>query len=139
MDWLQSVLEKKCKIKLQRIGENKLGKAGCRLAEGQVLNRVVGMTPHGHELEADLRHAELIIEQLELENSKLVITPRIALEVKCAAWDEKGDEPEGEELPPEQIIRFRATGARSHYLQPNRPDIQYAVKEVRRQMSRPKT
>ena len=46
-------------------------RAGARLAEGQVLNRVVRWTPEGYELEADLRHAELIIEQLELENSEL--------------------------------------------------------------------
>ena len=77
-----------------------------------------------YELEADIRHAELIIEQLELENSKPVITPGVHLEVKCAAWDEEGDEPEAEELPLGEATRFRAIGARCNYLQPDRPDIQ---------------
>ena len=67
LDWLQAVLEKRYRIKTQRIGENK--PEGARLAEGQVLNLVVRWAPDGYELEADLRHAELIIEHLELENS----------------------------------------------------------------------
>ena len=45
MDWLQSVLERKYKIKTQRIGDNQTGQAGGRLSEGQVLNRVVRWNP----------------------------------------------------------------------------------------------
>ena len=43
--------------------------------EGQVLNRVVRRTEDGWELEADLRHAELIIEQLGLTDGNAVSTP----------------------------------------------------------------
>ena len=109
------------------------------MSEGQVLKRGVRWTPEGYDFEADLRHAELVIEHLELENSKKVIKPGVDLEVNCAAWNADGDEPEGEELPPAQATRFRAIGARCSYLQPDRPDIQYAVKEVCHQMSRPTT
>ena len=56
------------------------------------------------------------------------------MEVECAAWD---DEPEREELPAAERTRFRAIAARCNYLQPDRPDMQYAVKEVCRLMSRP--
>ena len=56
------------------------------------------------------------------------------MEIDCAAWS---DEPEVEELPASEATRYRAIGARCNYLQPDRPDIQYAVKEVCRLMSRP--
>ncbi len=90
-------------------------------------------------MEADLRHDDVVIEHLELENSKKVITPGTDIDVQCAPWDVEGEEPEGEELAPAEATRFRAIGARCNYLQPDRPDIQYAVKEVCRQMSRPTT
>ena len=78
-------------------------------------------------MEADLRHAELIVEQLGLEDSKPVTTAGVDMEIECAAWAE---EPEGEELPAAEATRYRAIGARCNYLPPDRPDIQYAVKEV---------
>ena len=56
MDWLQAVFQHNYKISTQRIGDNKTGKQG--------LNRVVRLTSHRYELEADLRQAELMIEQL---------------------------------------------------------------------------
>lgn len=133
MDWLQKVLENKYMIKTQRIGES-TNKKDEKKGEGQVLNRIVRWTPKGFELEADLRHAELIVEQLELGNCKPVVTLGVDVEATCAAWTE---DPEGEELSPAMAIRFRAIGARCNYLQPDRPDIQYGVKEVCRQMWRP--
>ena len=77
--------------------------------EGKVLNRVIRNTDHGYELEADLRHAELIIEQLDLQSCKPVATPVIDLEFTCAAWDDKA---EGEELPAADCTRYRAIAAR---------------------------
>ena len=64
LDWLESLLESKYEIKTQRIGIGKTKKGIEKKSEGQVLNRVVRRTNRGWELEADLRHAELIIEQL---------------------------------------------------------------------------
>ena len=102
--------------------------------EGQVLNRVIRCTRDGYELEADLRHAELIIEQLGMKDAKPVVTPGIDTEVECQAWS---DEPEEDELEQSEATRYRAIAARCNYLQPDRPDIQYAVKECCRLMSRP--
>ena len=96
------------------------------MSEGQVLNRVIRHTRDGYELEAGLRHAELIVEQLELQSAKAVVTPGIDIDVECKAWSEK---PEEEELPPAECTRYRAIAARCNYLHPGRPDIQYAVKE----------
>ena len=59
-------------------------------------------------------------------------TAGVDLEAECAAWNE---EPEGDELPPAEATRYRAIGARCNYVQPDRPDIQYAVKEMCRLMS----
>ena len=47
------------------------------------------------------------------------------------------EDPEEEELPASECTRHRAIAARGNYLLPDRPDIQYAVKECCRMMSRP--
>ena len=75
--WLQSISEERYEIKTQRIGKGPDGKGVQQSTEGQVLNRVVRYSPGGCELEADFRHAELVIEQLGLEHSKAVVTPGI--------------------------------------------------------------
>ena len=47
-----------CKIQTQ-----KLGLDTCCVAEGKVLHRIARCDESGWSLEADLRHAELVIEQ----------------------------------------------------------------------------
>ena len=91
-----------------------------KMNEGHVLNRVIRHTRDGYELEADLRHAELIIEQLELQSAKAVVTPGADIDVECKAWTDK---PEEGELPASECTRYRAIAARCTYLQPERPDI----------------
>ena len=49
-----------------------------------MLNRVVRLTKDGREVEADLRHAELIVETLGLKDAKAVSTPGVALQ--HVAW-----------------------------------------------------
>ena len=134
LDWLEGILKKRYEIKSQRITSRAGERGNETMHEGQVLNRVIRCTPDGYELEADLRHAELIIEQLGMKDAKPVVTPGIDTEVECLAWT---DEPEGEELDRAESTRYRAIAARCNYLQPDRPDIQYAAKEVCRLMSRP--
>ena len=129
LDWFQKALEAKYQIKTQRIGQGP-GK----VLEGQVLNRVVRMTSRGYELEADLRHAELVVEQLGLKASKGVSTP-----------GRREDKPEGEqeghesekELTNNEATLFRGIAARCNYLAFDRPDMQYAAKEICREMSKP--
>ena len=125
LDWLQGVLEKRYEINSQRIGEGLDIKGVEKLNEGQVLNRVIRHTHDGYELEADLRHAELIIEQLELQSAKAVVTPGTDIDVECQAWTE---EPEEDELSAAESTRYRAIAARCKYLQLDRPDIQFAIK-----------
>ena len=99
-----------------------------------MLNRAIRCTRDGYELEADLRLSELIIKQLELQSAKAVVALGAEVDVECKAWTE---DPEQQELPASQCTRCRAMAARCNYLQPDRPDIQYVVKEACRMMSRP--
>ena len=81
-------------------------------------------------MEADQRHAELIIEQLQLKAGKGVSTP----------WIDDQDHHEGdalEALGPLEASSFRGMVARCNYLSADRPDIMIPVKELCREMSKP--
>jgi len=125
LQWLKNVLEKEYEIKTQTVGM----RAGSQL-EGKTLNRIVRCTPEGWEYEADPRHAELIMEQLGTDSGKSVSTPGID--------EDKDEDPEEEEkLAGEEASKYRGVAARCNYLAMDRPDIQFAVKEVCRDMSNP--
>ena len=59
------------------IGHSKTKNGKVKAAERHVLNRVVRRTVNGFELEADLRHAEHIVEQLGLHDAKFVSKPGV--------------------------------------------------------------
>ena len=59
--WLEAELKKAYDIKVQHVGPCAAG-----FSEGKVLNRVVRWQKDGWQVEADPRHGELIIEQLDL-------------------------------------------------------------------------
>ena len=78
-------------------------------------------------MDADLRHAELIVEQLKFQSGNPVVTPEVDAEVNCVVWDVETEE---DELPAAESTGFRAIAARRNDLQPDRLDIQCVVKEV---------
>ena len=83
-----------------------------KLLDGQVLNRFVRCTDSGLELDADLRHAELIVEQLGLTDTESVNTAGVDQTVSCAAGedeDEPGEEEEEEEEEEEDEEEGRRT------------------------------
>ena len=94
----------------------------------RILNRVVQDTKEGLEYEADQRHAEIVIRDMGLKaDSKGVGTPGLPdLAVLAMQVPAGCDE-----------TKYRAMAARVNYLSQDRPDIQYAVKEVCRKMSQP--
>ena len=92
LDWLHEPLEKRYDIKTQRIGDGITKKGVKKATEVQIFNRVVRRTSQGFELEADLRHAELIVEQLGLCDCKAVGTPGIPMIAVSAAEDEEPKE-----------------------------------------------
>ena len=127
MDWLEDVLSTRYDIKTQRIGEGNPRNGEPKAKDGQVLNSVVRRTGGGWELGAYLRHAELSAQQTGLVDGKTAIIPGVDV-LETSVIDE--DEDEEETLAPEQATKYRAIGASCNYLQPDRPDRQYATKEV---------
>ena len=127
LDWLQCELEKQYDLKTQRVGVG-----NDRSKEGKVLNRIVRATAEGFELEADPRHAELIIEQLGIKDERMIGTPGVE-------GKEEEDEATDVPLEGETARDFRMVAARCNYLSLDRPDIQFAVKESCRDMSSPTT
>ena len=117
------MLNKTFKIKTHLIGPEKTDKKDLK-----VLNRIIRYTESGIELEADLRHAELIIKQLGLENAKELSNPS-AEEVKR--------EDDEVELNAHYTTQYKSIVARANYLASDRPDIQFAVKKLATSMSKP--
>ena len=124
LDWFRIQMAKKFEVKFRgRIGPEQGDEKAIRL-----LNRVFQWTPEGIIVEADQRHAELIVKDLGLKSdSKGLSTPGVKLK-----------ETQEDLLPKEQATQYRANVARGNYLCQDRSDIQYAVKELCRGMSAPK-
>ena len=84
------------------------------------------------EYEADPKHANIIVENAGVPPNKVVSTPGV---------DERAVEdqtPEGEEMSPEQSSRYRADAARANFLGIDRPDVQFAAKEISKSMAQPR-
>ena len=126
LEWLKGKLEGKYTIKTQWLGPNKEYQQ-----EVKILNRIVGWDHvKGIVFEADPRHTEIIVEQLQLKEAKPVSTP---------GTKDEGSTTEdcNEELEENQASQYRAITARCNYNAPDRPDIAYTVKEFARRMSKP--
>ena len=72
--WMQGELEKRCEMKTTILGHSRIQGVA---REGQILNRIVRATPDGWEYKCDPRHIEVLVEQLNLEDAKEVVTPGI--------------------------------------------------------------
>ena len=96
--------------------------------EAKILNTIGRRTDAGYEMEADPRHAELIVEQVTKDGARTTTTPGNGLAKE--GEDEK-------ELVGEQATQYRALAARCNYLSMDRPDMQFAVKEACREMAKP--
>ena len=81
------------------------------------------------EYEADPRQIEKLIEELELEGANSCVTPGLKQLPEQIADDKP--------LTPEKFQVFRGLAARANYLSADRPDCQYAAKEICRWMSAP--
>ena len=121
--WMKAELEKAYEIKTQVVGPE-------GDVTGKVLNRIITYTGHGFELEADPRHAEMIVEQLGVTGPGGVTT--------AGCQNEEPESPDKEvRLEAGDVTSFRGVSARSMYLGPDRPEMLYASKEVCREMSEP--
>ena len=119
-------LRKHFSIKLRGI----LGDGQGECSEIVLLNRVIRYTSTGIDWEADPRHSEIICTELGLScDSKGSAIP--GGKAKAEELDQT------EPLSPSQATKYRALVARANYLAQDRCDIQFAVKELTRRMSRP--
>ena len=96
----------------------------------RVLNRVLFWKSGGIQLEADVRHHEILISELE-QNVRELSTPGVK---NPQRKDEDGDGAESL-LGYAEAHSFRSTAARASYLALDRPDLAFATKEFCRRMS----
>ena len=141
--WLDQQLRKKLELKTEFLGPD----TRRHVQQVRVLNRVLTWTQDGLVYEADQRHAEILIRELGLENGKPVATPGAREDIgkaSAVAADEKGNvvtvDEDGENplLKDGEATKFRALTARANYLAQDRPDAQYAIKEIARRMATPR-
>ena len=121
LDWFRDEMKKSFTIKAKaRLGPGQKGEQATR-----ELNRIVEYGDGVLYYEADQRHAEDVISGMGLSSdSKTVVTPGTNTPTQAG-----------------KIImndtQFRMLAARCNYLAQDRPDIQFAAKEVCRKMSSP--
>lgn len=97
-----------------------------------MLNNILIFTPRGMEFEPDQMHAEMAVLETGLSHANPVTTP----------WDHEADkrtsDDDADYLNAELGAKYRSVAARLNYLAPDRPDIQYATKELCRTMAAPR-
>ena len=94
-----------------------------------ILNKIGRATDKGLEYEADPRQGKKLIEELGLNGAKGLSTPA----VKPSIGNIRADKT----LPTEKVTHFRALAARANYLSADRPECQFAAKEICRFMAEP--
>ena len=122
-DFFEACLKKRYQYRMRR----RLGPRRDDTREIRVLNRYIRWPVHGDpEYEADPRHAQLIIESLELNQSKEVNSPIV-----------KRDTNNDGELDSALVTTFRSLTMRGAYLAQDRYDLQHATKELATEMKTP--
>ena len=127
LDWLKEELEKHYEL----TESARLGPGPNDAKEGKILNRIIRWTDEGLEYEADPRQSEKLIEQLGLSGANSTATPGLKVTAEQIASEE----------PLDQLKHkaFRGVAARANYLAADRPEIQFASKEICRWMAKPTT
>ncbi len=125
LDWYKAELEKVYELKESA----RLGPGPNDDKEAQMLHRIIRWTPEGLEYEADPRLHEQVVQDLGLKGCKGVGTPGVKPTYEQIQSDK--------ELERKKERPYRAIAARMNYLAADRPDMQYAAKEICRWMSSP--
>ncbi len=125
LDWLEGAVAEKYEITV----EPRMGPGPGDAKEGRMLNRIVRWCEDRVTYEADPRQIERLIAECGLDGAKAVSTPSVKPTFKELEEDDS--------LPAHLTTAFRAAAARGNYVAADRPDIQFACKEVCRWMSKP--
>ena len=118
LDWFEKEISAKFEVKIR----GRLGPGVKDTKAIRILNRIAERTKEGIWYEADQRHAELLVQHLGLDNNRI----RCDVPGEKLPYEEDDDEP----LTADDVKRYQASVARANYLAQDRPDIQWAVKEV---------
>ena len=138
MRWLEQKFKEHFELKTEYLGPN----SRRHLQQIRVLNRIISWGDDGILYEADQRHADILMRDLGIdEKAKSVTTPGSRDDAGKATElveDEKEDlKKSGRPLTVEEAKEYRGLAARANYLSQDRPDVQYAVKEIARRMATP--
>ena len=125
LDWYETRTQEVFELTLK----GRLGHAKEDHHELCILSWVLRTCSRGVEYEADPRHAEEMIRSMDLEECNSVSTPATKETVDSIANDGP--------LLKEAETSFRAAAARSNNLSIDRPDCQFASKEICRLMTTP--
>ena len=125
LDWFEDQMKTNYESTIQP----RLGPGPDDSKEALVLNRVIRWTESGIEMEADPRQAEKLVAECGMEGVNSVATPG----VRAAFEQVERDTPLADRLQ----TAFRGAAARANYLAADRPDCQFAAKEICRWMAKP--
>lgn len=126
LKWITKVLEGPFEVNAQKLSPEE--EREC-VQEIRILNRTIRWTRGGIEYEADPRHAQQVVEDLELQLSKGVSTPGVT-------EDEENSEKQEKESWQTDAL-YRAVAARINYLSIDRPGLQFSCKNVAQCMAQP--
>ena len=131
LEWLDGILRKELAVKTELLGPP--GEPGVK-QQLMFLFRAVSWESAGIRYEADPRHAEIIIAQMNLDaNARGVTTPGVK-----EALSRNENELENPLLEGLEASSYRGLAARANFLAQDRIDLQYASPELSRCMARPR-
>lgn len=123
LEWLKDRFLERYEIKYGGM----LGDGPKDVQDVMILNRLVHYGSFETTIEADPRHVQILLNELNLREAKETSTPG----VRCENSDSK-------ELNASESSRYRSLVMRGCYLSLDRPDIAYACKELARHMAHPR-
>jgi len=127
-DWFKDEIKRVYEIDFKaRLGPNEGDTKMIRL-----LNRIIEWKHNGIYMEADPRHAEIMVKHLNLEGCTPLAAPNEKINPKHLSDEDI------KELSREDASAYRALAARGNFLSIDRSDIRYTVKELARRMSKPR-
>ena len=117
LKWMQGRLERKYELTVEALWPDK-----GQQREVQVLNGAIRWRQGCIEYEADPRHAQLALQQFNINDCNAVATPGTREEGRAKNGDEECMRTE-QPLSEERSSSHRAIVARGKYIAPDRPDI----------------